>query len=211
MRHSPRRGVFDERNWHFLRSAYRPVHDPAAPQEAQAETTDRWVRNTKDVPVVRIDHFSVEGMLLGVRQVPDRRRVFTGREMNHCIVRVPIVVGFLGGALVLQLPSYPRGGSLLVGAKTAGAAPPSLRMHCCIEDRSPQGFSCVTSFGLLFRPRPGRRPQFPGTRIPPVTPVPPAASPETRAGFTNTPSVLEREFRCLGAPYGCSNSSELGN
>jgi hypothetical protein len=68
MQNVPRGVPFYERNQYFLRSAYRAVHDPAAPQDAQAETTDRRIRNPKDVSVLRIDHISIEGMLLGVRQ-----------------------------------------------------------------------------------------------------------------------------------------------
>jgi len=68
MQNVPRGVPFYERSQYFLRSAYRAVYDPAAPQDAQAETTDRRVRNPKDVSVLRIDHISIEGMLLGVRQ-----------------------------------------------------------------------------------------------------------------------------------------------
>jgi hypothetical protein len=61
-----------ERNQLFFRTADRPVHDAAAPRDAQAETTDRRIRITNDAPVMRVDHASVKGMLLGVRQVPYR-------------------------------------------------------------------------------------------------------------------------------------------
>jgi hypothetical protein len=64
---------------------------------------------------VRIDHFSIEGMLLGVRQVAHSGGVLDCREMNHCFVHVSELVGFLGGAVLLQPPSYPHGATLLVG------------------------------------------------------------------------------------------------
>jgi hypothetical protein len=58
------------------------VHDPAALQYRQAENADRRVWITKDVPVLRIDHISIKGMLLGVWQVstavsvnPDPREI----------------------------------------------------------------------------------------------------------------------------------------
>jgi hypothetical protein len=54
-----------ERNYYFGRSAYRAVRDSGVLQDAQA-TTGRRVRITKDVPVLRIDHISIKGMLLGV-------------------------------------------------------------------------------------------------------------------------------------------------
>jgi len=38
-------------------------------QDAQAETADGRIRITKDMPMLRIDHISIEGVLLGVRQV----------------------------------------------------------------------------------------------------------------------------------------------
>jgi hypothetical protein len=63
-----KKGRFYERNQYFTRSAYRPLHDPAAPQDAQAETTGRQIWITKDVPILRIDHVSIKGQLLGVWQ-----------------------------------------------------------------------------------------------------------------------------------------------
>ena len=44
------------------------IRDPAALQDPQAETTDRRVRITEDVPVLWVDHISIKGMLLGVWQ-----------------------------------------------------------------------------------------------------------------------------------------------
>ena len=58
-----------ERNHFLFRSPDCAVHDPAAPQDAQAETADGRIRITKDVPMLWIDHISIEGVLLGVRQV----------------------------------------------------------------------------------------------------------------------------------------------
>jgi len=60
------KGRFHERNQYFTRSADRALHDPAASQDAQAETTTSWVSITKDLPVLRIDHISVRSLLLGV-------------------------------------------------------------------------------------------------------------------------------------------------
>jgi hypothetical protein len=57
----------DERNWYLFRSVYCAVRDPAARQDAQAETTGRLVRITvEDVPVLRIGHISANSALLGV-------------------------------------------------------------------------------------------------------------------------------------------------
>jgi len=91
MQNVPRGAPFNERNQYFLRSAYRAVHDPAAPQAAQAETTDRRVRNTKDVSVLRIGYISIEGMLLGVRQASGGGGLLDCKEMNvaHLIVARP--------------------------------------------------------------------------------------------------------------------------
>ena len=61
-----KRGRSYERNQYLLRSSYRAIHDPAAPLDAQAETTDHRVSITKDVPVLRIDHNSTKSPLLGV-------------------------------------------------------------------------------------------------------------------------------------------------
>jgi len=83
-----KKGRLYERNQYFPRSPDRAVHDPAAPQDAQPETKDRRVRNTKDVSLLRIDHISIEGMLLGVRQACYSGGVFDCKEMNtaHLIV-----------------------------------------------------------------------------------------------------------------------------
>jgi len=63
-----RKGRFYERNQYLLGCGYRAVHDSAAPLEAQAETTDRRISITKDVPLLRIDHLSTESSLPGVRR-----------------------------------------------------------------------------------------------------------------------------------------------
>ena len=54
-----------ERNSYFYRSAYCAVGDSGVLQDAQA-AKDRRVRITKDVPVLRIDHIPIKGMLPGV-------------------------------------------------------------------------------------------------------------------------------------------------
>jgi hypothetical protein len=61
-------GSLYERNQHVLWSADRAVHNPAAPLDAQGETADHGVWITKDVPIMRIDHVSIKGKLLGVWQ-----------------------------------------------------------------------------------------------------------------------------------------------
>ena len=55
-----------EPHQYFLRSVYRALRYHAAPLDAQVKTTDRRVRNPKDVPVLRSDHISIESMLRGV-------------------------------------------------------------------------------------------------------------------------------------------------
>jgi hypothetical protein len=92
MRNSPRRVAFYERNQYFLRSAYRAVHDPAAPLDAQAETTDHRVSITKDVPVLRIDHISTKSPLLGVWRGKRLRAVGDPIVANRCFVHVPLTV-----------------------------------------------------------------------------------------------------------------------
>jgi hypothetical protein len=61
-----KKGHLYERNQHFPRSAARAVHDPAAPVDAQVETTGRGIWITKDVSELRIDYVSTESPLLGV-------------------------------------------------------------------------------------------------------------------------------------------------
>jgi hypothetical protein len=83
-----KKGRFYERNQHLLRSAYRPLHDPAAPLDAQAETTGRRVSITKDVPILRIDNVSIKGKLLGVWQALYSGGVLDFKEMNRPSVHV---------------------------------------------------------------------------------------------------------------------------
>jgi len=78
-----KKGRFYERNQYFLRSAYRPLHDPAAPLDAQAETTGRRVSITEDVPVLRIDHVPIKGELLGVWQALYSGGVLDFKEINR--------------------------------------------------------------------------------------------------------------------------------
>ena len=77
---------------------------------------------------MRIDHFSIEGMLLGVRQVSHGGGVLDCREMNRSFVRVPAVVGFLGGASVATTTLLLALRHLLVGwCQNSGAAAHTLR------------------------------------------------------------------------------------
>ena len=79
-----KKGRFHERNYLFFWSADCAVRDPTAPQDAQAETADCRIRITNHVPVLRIDHISINGMLLRVRQAPYRReRDSDSGEMNR--------------------------------------------------------------------------------------------------------------------------------
>jgi hypothetical protein len=59
-------GSLYECNHYFFRPACRSVHTLAAPLDTQ-ETTDRRVPIPKNVPLLRIDHISIESALLGVR------------------------------------------------------------------------------------------------------------------------------------------------
>ena len=84
-----KKGRFYERNQYFLRSAYRPLHDPAAPLDSQAETTGRRVSITKDVPILRIDHLSIKGKLLGVWQALYSGGVLDFKEISRAWLRLP--------------------------------------------------------------------------------------------------------------------------
>jgi len=79
---SPKKGRFYECHQHFLRTAHPAVHDPTAPLDAQGETTCRRASITKDVPILRIDHVSIKGKLLGVWQALYRRGVLDFKEIN---------------------------------------------------------------------------------------------------------------------------------
>jgi hypothetical protein len=66
------------------------MHGSSAAPAEQAETTDCRIRITKDVPVLRIDHPSIKGMLLGVWQIsngrkcdPDSREIERGLSDCH--------------------------------------------------------------------------------------------------------------------------------
>lgn len=51
-----KKGRFHERSQYLLQSAYRVIHGPASPLDAQTETTGRGVWITEDVPELRIDY-----------------------------------------------------------------------------------------------------------------------------------------------------------
>ena len=76
-----KKGRCYECNEYFLRSAYRALHDPAAPLEA--ETADRRVPITEDVPIMRIEHISNESLLLGVWQALYGGGALDCKEMNR--------------------------------------------------------------------------------------------------------------------------------
>jgi hypothetical protein len=89
-----KKGRFYERNQYFLRSGHRPLHDPAAPLDAQAETTGRRVSITKDVPILWIDHVSIKGKLLGVWQALYSGGVLDFKEINRRLVQASEKVSF---------------------------------------------------------------------------------------------------------------------
>jgi hypothetical protein len=82
-----KKGRLDERSQYFPRSAYRAVHDPAAPLAAQAETTGHGIRITKNVSVLRIDHVAIKGKLLGVWQALYSGSVLDFKKMNRRPIR----------------------------------------------------------------------------------------------------------------------------
>ena len=61
-----KKGPLYGRNQYFPWSADRAVHDPAAPVDAQVETTGCGMWITKDLSELRIDYVSAESPLLGV-------------------------------------------------------------------------------------------------------------------------------------------------
>jgi hypothetical protein len=84
MRKSLGSGRIYEPNYYLFWSVYRRAHDPAAaPKDAPNQATDCRVRNSKDVPVMWVDHISTKGGLLGVRQVSYNGSVFHCREMTR--------------------------------------------------------------------------------------------------------------------------------
>jgi hypothetical protein len=70
-----KKGRSYERNQHCLRVVYRDLHDPAAPIDAQADTTDRQGSITKNVPSLRIDHIAEKPLL----------RVWCGHGLNTVV------------------------------------------------------------------------------------------------------------------------------
>jgi hypothetical protein len=87
---NPSLEIVHDRNYCFLRFADCGLHAPAALPDAQAETTDRRVRITKDVPVLRIDYISIKGMLFGVWQASHGgERDAIVENLNRCFVHKP--------------------------------------------------------------------------------------------------------------------------
>jgi hypothetical protein len=83
MRKSLESGRIYEPKYYLFWSVYPRAHDPAAaPEDAPNEATDCRVRNSKDVPVLWVDHISTKGVLFGVRQVSYIGGVFHCREVN---------------------------------------------------------------------------------------------------------------------------------
>ena len=86
--HSQGRSL-DECHQYFLRTVRPAVHDPTDPLAAQAESPGRRVSITKDVPILRIDHISIEGKLLGVWRALYSGGVLDFKEIIRRAVRVP--------------------------------------------------------------------------------------------------------------------------
>src|SRR5438552_17630595 len=70
-----KKGRSYERNQYCLRAAYRDLHDPAAPMEAPADTTDHRGSITKNVSSLRIDHIAESPLL----------RVWRGHCLNAVV------------------------------------------------------------------------------------------------------------------------------
>jgi hypothetical protein len=83
-----KKGRFCERKHYSLRFAHRALHDPAVLLDAQDETTDHRGSITKDVPVLRIGHVSIEGKLFGVREALYSSCVLDFKEMNRRFAHV---------------------------------------------------------------------------------------------------------------------------
>jgi hypothetical protein len=81
-------GRFYECHQYLHRSAYRGVHDCAPPLDAQAKTPSRGVWISKDVPILRIDHVSIKGMLPGVWPALYDGGVLDFKEMNQRMVQI---------------------------------------------------------------------------------------------------------------------------
>ena len=72
-----KKGPSYERHEYFLWLFYRATDDPARPLDAQADTAHRRGSVTKDVPLLRIDHVTIEAQLLGVWQA-----LYSGDVLN---------------------------------------------------------------------------------------------------------------------------------
>ena len=76
-------GIYEPKSYLFW-SVYRRAHDPAAAaKDAPNEARDCRVRNSKDVPVLWVDHLSTKGVLFGVRQVSCIGGVFGYTQVNR--------------------------------------------------------------------------------------------------------------------------------
>ena len=71
-------GSLYERNQYFRRSAHRAISGPAEVLDTQAEATEHWAPTTKNVPILRIDHISIESSLLGVWRGQETRAISGG-------------------------------------------------------------------------------------------------------------------------------------
>ena len=83
-----KKGRFCERKHYSLRFAHRALHDPAVLLDAQDETTDHRGSITKDVPVLRIGHVSIESKLFGVREALYSSCVLDFKKMNRRLAHV---------------------------------------------------------------------------------------------------------------------------
>jgi hypothetical protein len=71
-----------ECNQCVLRTLHCAVRTRAVLQATQAETTDGRIWNSKDLPILRLDHVPIESVLLGVREVFYTGGVFGHEKMN---------------------------------------------------------------------------------------------------------------------------------
>ena len=110
MRKSLESGRIYEPKYYLFWSVYRRAHDPAAaPKDAPNEATDCRVRNSKDVPVLWVDHISTKGVLLGVRQVSYIGGVFgytqVNRDSQRMVVRHSVEVSLNKSRFYVRNPS----------------------------------------------------------------------------------------------------------
>ena len=84
----PRRVAY-ECNQYFLRFAHRDLHATAGSLDAQAETEDYRVSIAKDVSILRLDHLSIEGKLLGMWQTLHSGGVLDFKEMSRGFAHIP--------------------------------------------------------------------------------------------------------------------------